>query len=218
MAPYLISLLIALGVYFLGRFIGKSFNLSPNSYLGFAIISFVLAFICHTEGQEVLLKRFTNFPFIDRSTIIWPIIGLCGISLLLIFFVEGRRKQKVKNDNLFPRLRISALKKYATKWSILYPKLKKITLYEAPATYPNIAGVTIKYLLIFEFSKWRKGRHFARIFMENNLGIPDYLFDEHFSEVYLNDDFPINFRDHWITDTVPHEDVDMRSSVLLWKK
>ena len=92
MSPYLISLLIALGVYFLGRFIGKRFNLSQNAYLGFAIISFVLAFICHAKGQEALLKLSTNFPFIDRSTVIWSSIGLCGIFLLLIFFVEGRRK------------------------------------------------------------------------------------------------------------------------------
>ena len=92
MSPYLTSSLIALGVIFLRTFIGKRFNLSQYSYLGFAAISFSLAFICHEDGQKSLLKLFINFPFIDRSTVIWSVIGLCAIFLFLIFFVEGRRR------------------------------------------------------------------------------------------------------------------------------
>jgi len=91
--PYLISLFIALGVYFLGKFIGKRFNLSPYSYLGFAIISFVLALICHTEVLNTLRKYFANFSFVDRSSIILSVIGLCFIALLLILLAEKRRKR-----------------------------------------------------------------------------------------------------------------------------
>lgn len=92
----------------MGKFIGKRFNLSSNSYLGFAIISFVLAFICHAKGQEALFKLFANFQFINHSTIIWSIIGLCGIFLLLILFVEGRRKHKFlpETEDNFRRAKI----------------------------------------------------------------------------------------------------------------
>jgi len=89
-SPYLISLLIALGVFFLGKFIGKRFGLSPNSYLGFAIISFVLAFICYKEGRETLLKPLTDFPFISNEMAICSVIGLCGISIVLIFFANRK--------------------------------------------------------------------------------------------------------------------------------
>ena len=88
----LIPSLVALGVYFLGRSIGKRFDLSANSYLGFAIISFVLAFIFHAKGQDVLLKLLSNFPIIDPSTIVRSVIGLCFIALLFIFLAESRRK------------------------------------------------------------------------------------------------------------------------------
>ncbi len=92
MNPFLISSLIALGVLFFGRFMGKRFDLSANSYLGFAIISFVLAFIFHAKGQEVLFKLLSNFTIIDQSTIVRSVIGLCFIALLFIFLAERRRK------------------------------------------------------------------------------------------------------------------------------
>jgi len=143
-----------------------------------------------------------------------------GGAFLLVAILRNRIENRTikKSGDLFPQLRISALKKYALKWSALYPGLRQIVLYEAPATYPKIAGVTIKYLLIFEFRKWRKGRNGAKIFTEDNLGMTDHLFDGHFTEVYSNDDFPFDFRDHWVTDTVPHEDVNTKSSIMLWKK
>ena len=90
--PVLISSFVGFGVFFVGKFIGKKFNLSANSYLGFAIISFVLALICHAKIQDALLKLFANFLFIDRTTIIRSVIGLCVIYLLSIFLVEGRKK------------------------------------------------------------------------------------------------------------------------------
>ena len=97
----------------MGKFIGKRFNLSPNSYLGFAIISFVLAFICHAKGQEALLKLFANCQFVDRSTIIWSGIGLCGIFLLLILFVEGRRKPTLSATD---KEAMATLKRVTGEW------------------------------------------------------------------------------------------------------
>ena len=79
----------------MGKFISKRFNLSPNSYIGFAIVSFVLAFVCHENGRKSLFKLFIDFPIIDHSTIIYSIISLCGISILLIFFANRK--------NLFPK-------------------------------------------------------------------------------------------------------------------
>jgi hypothetical protein len=89
---FLTSLLGGLGILFMGKYIGKKFDLSANSYLGFAIISFVLIFISQTKGQDILLKFFVNFPIIDRATIVRFVIGLCAIAFLLIWFAEGRKR------------------------------------------------------------------------------------------------------------------------------
>ena len=97
MAPYLISFFIALGVYFLGKFIGKRFtNFHESSYLGFAIISFILAFILHTKVQNTILKTLVNYPFIDRRTIISFTIALGIITILFICLGEVRRKTTSK--------------------------------------------------------------------------------------------------------------------------
>jgi predicted transcriptional regulator len=68
----------------------KRFNLSPNSYIGFALVSFVLAFICHEDGRKFLFKLFIYFPAIDHSAVIYSVIGLCGISISLIFFANRK--------------------------------------------------------------------------------------------------------------------------------
>ena len=74
----------------MGKFISKRFNLSPNSYIGFAIVSFVLAFICHEDGRRSLFKLFVGFPAIDHSTIIYSVVGLCVISISLTFFANRK--------------------------------------------------------------------------------------------------------------------------------
>ena len=107
----LIPSFISLGVYFLGKFIGKRFNFSEFSYLGFAIISFVLAFICLEENQTVILKIFVNYPFIDRRTILLAIVALCFIAIFSILFKAVRRETvsvgKVgKNQNLKKQVKI----------------------------------------------------------------------------------------------------------------
>ena len=122
MIPVLISSLISLGVYFLGKFIGKRFNFSELSYLGFAIISFILAFICHDKIQNAILNIFVNYPFIDRRTIILLAIALCLIALLFILFIENRRGKaptnKIdKNKNL--KSIIAEIKKNETAITIL---------------------------------------------------------------------------------------------------
>ena len=99
MIPYLISLFIALGVYFLGKFIGKRFtNFHEFSYLGFAIISFILAAILHADVQNTILKTFINCPFIDRRTIILLAVILGLICILIILRIENERKGSVMND------------------------------------------------------------------------------------------------------------------------
>lgn len=93
MIPFLISILIALGVYFLTRFIGKRItDFHDFSYLGFAIISFMWAFILHDKINTAILSKLPTYPFLDRRTIILLaiVLGLIGISTILR--IEGRRK------------------------------------------------------------------------------------------------------------------------------
>lgn len=89
----LTSAIISLGVYFLGKFIGKRFNFSEFSYLGLAAVSFILAAILHEEVQNAILTKFTNYPFIDRTTIILLPIAFCLVAVLFIFIREDRRKE-----------------------------------------------------------------------------------------------------------------------------
>ena len=91
--PLIISTLIGLGVLFLGKFMAKRFNLSACSYLSLAIISFVGALAFHTEVQNKLLSFFSAYQHVDRSIILWLTGCLCGIFILLIFFMEFRRNQ-----------------------------------------------------------------------------------------------------------------------------
>lgn len=76
---------------------------------------------------------------------------LFSLVALLMSSFENKKRKIGRDSILFPQLRIPVLKKYAAKWSILYPGMKKIVLYEAPATYPILGGQTIKYLLLFKF-------------------------------------------------------------------
>ncbi len=111
LTTFLIPSFVSLGVYFLGKFIAKRFNFSEFSYLGFAIISFVLAFIHLEENQTTILKIFVNYPFIDRRTIILATWALCLMAIFFIFFKGTRRKtvsvgEVGKNHNLKRQVKI----------------------------------------------------------------------------------------------------------------
>jgi len=144
-----------------------------------------------------------------------------GSAFLLAAVLRNRIENRTAKESydLFPQLRIPALKKYAEKWAKIYVPtgLRKIILYEAPITYPMIGGHQIKYLLVFEFRKikeWLKGEKF----IQDNYITPETLFDESFSEIYQNNNSPMNYRDFWDFDIIAHEDVNPKHSVILFKK
>ena len=96
MTPCVTSLLIGLGVCFMGKFISKRFNLPPSLYLTFSIVSFVLAFICHEDGRKALLKLFINFPFINNTILVYSVIGMCALSILFVFFINRKKSLFLK--------------------------------------------------------------------------------------------------------------------------
>ena len=176
-----------------------------------------------SNGQACIVGLFVTFIGIGIDKMGYPIpgqafiaVGIAGIFVVLIYNFRNPKKDKGENI-VFPQLRIPALKKYASKWGKTYLGLKRIVLYEAPLTYPNIAGETVKYLLVFKFGKRAKDLYHHRRFEENNLGLPEWLFDKHFPEVYL-DNPPANFVDQWSIITYIPEDVDPKYSVVLFKK
>jgi hypothetical protein len=75
-----------------------------------------LAFLCHEKGQEVFIKLFANFWVIDRLTIVWSGVGLCGIFLLLIFFMESRRKRTLSDTKFHYELHEKLKPQFGVLW------------------------------------------------------------------------------------------------------
>ena len=97
--PFPTSILIGLGVYLLSKFIGKRISdFHELSYLGFAVISFLWAFILQGKVSAIILSKFANSPFIDRQTIILLAIDLGLIGILMILRIEDRREDGTIND------------------------------------------------------------------------------------------------------------------------
>ena len=115
--PYLMPLLVGMGVYFMGNFTGKRFNLSQYSCLGLALISFSLAFICHRKSQDVLLSL---FPLIDRHAVVLIVIGVCVVVILLIALMELKKKPTLSPD-LYPSLYdyYTSVEKYVNMYDII---------------------------------------------------------------------------------------------------
>jgi hypothetical protein len=103
MNPLLISLFVALGIFLLGKFIGKRFSWSANTYLWLALLSFILALILHEKVRNNLIIFYIDSRFVSHSTIIFSALGLlCVIVFLLIIIADiHSRGIDKKSDKLF---------------------------------------------------------------------------------------------------------------------
>lgn len=149
-----------------------------------------------------------------------PIL-VAGGALILGFIIRRfvdkiwrKRHKQQESFDIFPNLKLSALKQWGLQKGQQYRYLKKIVLFDPPLKYP----LDVNYILYFDFdTSTSEGKNSEKHFNENNAFQINSILDNGFQEVYRNK-VNSDFRDEWFLTIVRYSGFNDDYSWVIYQK